>query len=128
MKYLKYLAVFATMLLAGSCAQPDDEFAHTDVQIKEIYISSDMTGVTVTVTGTIDQQTGEILFPIRKSVKDKVDKTRLKVRANVPYDVRITPSLSGLKDLTDPYAITVRNTQTGETKNYTLQAFDSPEM
>ena len=38
--------------------------------------------------------------------------------------MRITPSLSGIKNLEEEYAITVTATQTGRSKNYTLRAYN----
>lgn len=80
--------------------------------------------VPATVSGQIDQQTGKILFPISKSLQSYFDIRQVKVRANVGYDVRITPSLSGIKNLEEEYAITVTATQTGRSKNYTLRAYN----
>ena len=44
------------------------------------------------------------------------------VRANVAYDTYIYPSLSGLKDLSDPMEIKVRADDNGS-RTYTLWAF-----
>ena len=62
-------------------------------------------------------------FPIPRKLKSTFDITKLKVRATVGYDVKITPSLSGIKDLSDPYEISVEATQTGEVSTYILQAY-----
>lgn len=67
---------------------------------------------------------GQDLFPISKSLQSYFDIRQVKVRANVGYDVRITPSLSGIKNLEEEYAITVTATQTGRSKNYTLRAYN----
>lgn len=125
MKLLKHLTLaLLAALAAGSCAKPDDEFVHDDATISAIYISPAFSDVPATVSGEIDQQTGKILFPIRKSLQSYFDIRQVKVRANVGYDVRITPSLSGIKNLEEEYAITVTATQTGRTKNYTLRAYN----
>jgi hypothetical protein len=47
---------------------------------------------------------------------------KLMVRANVAYDTYIYPSLSGLKDLSDPMEIKVRAGDNGS-RTYTLWAF-----
>lgn len=111
-------------LVMGACAKPDEEFVHDDPTISAIYISPAFSDVPATVSGQIDQQTGKILFPISKSLQSYFDIRQVKVRANVGYDVRITPSLSGIKNLEEEYAITVTATQTGRSKNYTLRAYN----
>lgn len=111
-------------LVMGACAKPDEEFVHDDPTISAIYISPAFSDVPATVSGQIDQSTGKILFPISKSLQSYFDIRQVKVRANVGYDVRITPSLSGIKNLEEEYAITVTATQTGRSKNYTLRAYN----
>lgn len=129
MKLMKYLlSAAAIMILAGSCAKADPEYDHTDNTISAIYIAPAFASISATVSGKINQETGEILFPIGKRLASSFDLTKIKVRANVPYDVQITPSLSGIKDLSEPYTITVTATQTGVSKKYTLQAYYSSDL
>lgn len=125
MKLFRYLipACIAALVM-GACAKPDEEFVHDDPTISAIYISPAFSDVPATVSGQIDQQTGKILFPISKSLQSYFDIRQVKVRASVGYDVRITPSLSGIKNLEEEYAITVTATQTGRSKNYTLRAYN----
>lgn len=128
MKSLKYLATaFTVMLLAGSCAKADPEYVHSDPTISAIYISPALSSVPATVAGVINQETGKILFPIRKSLQSSFDIKKVKVRANVGYDVQITPSLSGIKDLEEEYTITV-TAQTGASKTYTLRAYNDVNL
>ena len=77
------------------------------------------------IAGVIDETTGEVYFPIPKKEREKYDITSLMVRAEVEYDTFITPSLTGLKDLSDrdnPFTITLTAGDKG-TRTYTLWAF-----
>lgn len=127
MKLRKYLAVLAaaafTFFAAGSCAEPDDEFLHTDSRILSIEVQP--AGGGAGIAGVIDETTGEIYFPISNRDREKYDITKLMVRAEVEYDTFITPSLTGLKDLSDrdnPFTITVTAGDKGS-RTYTLWAF-----
>ena len=120
MKLLKYLSVLAAAALAlfaaGACAEPDDEFLHTDNRILSIEIQPAGGGTGIA---------GEIFFPIPKASREKYDITRLMVRAEVEYDTFINPSLTGLKDLSDrdnPFTVTV-TAGNGKYRTYTLWAF-----
>ena len=118
-KYLAVLAVAAFASLATSCAEAEDEFIHTDSTINSIEIQpAEGAGI----AGIIDETTGEIFFPIPKKLREKYDVKKLMVRANVAYDTYIYPSLSGLKDLSDPMEIKVRAGDNGS-RTYTLWAF-----
>ena len=119
-KYLAVLAVAAFASLATSCAEAEDEFIHTDSTINSIEIQTAEGGAGI--AGIIDETTGEIFFPIPKKLREKYDVKKLMVRANVAYDTYIYPSLSGLKDLSDPMEIKVRAGDNGS-RTYTLWAF-----
>lgn len=118
-KYLAVLAVAAFASLATSCAEAEDEFIHTDSTINSIEIQPAEGGAGI--AGIIDETTGEIFFPIPKNFV-KIRREKLMVRANVAYDTYIYPSLSGLKDLSDPMEIKVRAGDNGS-RTYTLWAF-----
>lgn len=126
-KYSIFIMAFV-LLLAGACQKADSEFLHTDNTITSISISPVTSPITTSIQGDINQETGEIDFAIPKRVADYYDLTSLRVKANVGYDVEITPSLSGAKDLSGYYEITVTATMTGESKKYTLHARYSREM
>ena len=119
-KYLAVLAVAAFASLATSCAEAEDEFIHTDSTINSIEIQPAEGGASI--AGIIDETTGEIFFPIPKQLREKYDVKKLMVRANVAYDTYIYPSLSGLKDLSDPMEIKVRAGDHGS-RTYTLWSF-----
>lgn len=124
MKLRKYFALLAVAALASltvtSCAEAEDEFLHTDSTINSIEIQP--AGGGAGIAGVIDETTGEIFFPIPKQLREKYDVTNLMVRASVEYDTFIYPSLTGLKDLSDPYEIRVTAGDKG-TRTYTLWAF-----
>ncbi|BBL06077.1 MULTISPECIES: hypothetical protein [Alistipes] len=127
MKLRRYFAVLATAALtafaAGSCAEPEDEFLHTDSRLLSIEVQP--AGGGAGIAGVIDETTGEVYFPIPKKEREKYDITSLMVRAEVEYDTFITPSLTGLKDLSDrdnPFTITLTAGDKG-TRTYTLWAF-----
>lgn len=120
-------AVLCTLFVAG-CAKPGEEYIHSDNSIRSISITPATGTSSATITGVItavDEEKGlyQVEFPIPRKLKSTFDITKLKVRATVGYDVKITPSLSGIKDLSDPYKISVEATQTGAVRKYTLQAY-----
>ncbi len=131
MKLHKYLLLIAAALFVlgfSSCATPNADIIHTSSAISaiEIYAHNDMGQQTGNpVAGVIDEVTGEIYFPIPNADRDLYDLTSLMVRATLPYDAVVYPSLSGLKDLSDPdnrFTITV-TTADASTRTYTLWAF-----
>lgn len=121
-KAFGYFIVFAVLLTTVSCAKPDEEYLHTDNTISSIWITpaDDATRV---VYGDIDEDTGIILFSIPRASRPYFPTlTSLKIRAIIGYDAVITPSLSGIKDLTSDFPITVTATMIGEDRNYILRA------
>lgn len=130
MKNILRMLMPAALLLAfaASCAKPGEEFRHEDNSIRNISITPAAGTSSATITGVISTAAGKedtfnVDFPIPRKLKSTFDITKLKVRATVGYDVKITPSLSGIKDLSDPYEISVEATQTGEVSTYILQAY-----
>ena len=96
---------------------------HTDSRLLSIEVQP--AGGGAGIAGVIDETTGEVYFPIPKKEREKYDITSLMVRAEVEYDTFITPSLTGLKDLSDrdnPFTITLTAGDKG-TRTYTLWAF-----
>lgn len=123
MKTVKYIFAAMVMLAVAACAKPDEDFVHTDSAISGIEIQP--AGGGEAIAGIIDETTGEIFFPIPKAKRERFDVTSLTVRANVQYDAIVYPSLSGLKDLSDPdnrFEITVTAGDKGS-RTYTLWAF-----
>ena len=124
---LRLFAIVFCLPLVLNCAKPGEEYLHEDNSISSIFIvpasgtvSDTINGVIAPVPGKDDAYT--IDFPIPRKLKSSFDLTKLKVKATVGYDVKITPSLSGIKDLSEPYEISVEATQTGKVRKYTLQA------
>ncbi len=116
------ILVASTSLLA--CGEVGDEYLHADNTISAIQAQPfNASASAQPVQGTINDETGEILIAIPKTQMSYYDLTEIILRATVGYDAVITPSLSGIKDLSSPYSITVEATQTGEKKSYTIQAY-----
>lgn len=115
------LAVLAASMLA-SCAKPDAEFVHDDATISAIVIRPATGTSSLSVSGVIDNETGEIVFTVPKEKRREIDISYVKVRANVGYDAYVTPVLTGIKDLSSPMKITVTAKMTGTSKDYTLYA------
>ena len=124
-KIFAILTAAAVSMMTFSCQKADQEFLHDDATISSILLLPAMSTVSTTITGEINQETGEILFAIPKNLRSSIDITSVKVRATVNYDVVITPSLSGIKNLEEAYPIKVTATQTGKSKDYTLRAYYS---
>lgn len=124
MKTIKILfAAVLGMALVSSCAKADQNYVHTDSRIITIEIQPDGGGTPI--MGVIDETTNEIFFPIPRRFRDAYDVTKLMVRAELPYDAYITPSLSGDKDLSDGdnrFEIRVMAGD-GSWRKYTLWAF-----
>ena len=122
MKTLKYFVIAFVALSFWSCAKADDAFIHDSNQIAEITISG-IGDFVKPLKGTIDETTGKILFAVSK--KDRPyfpDLSKLMVAATVGLDAKITPSLTGVKDLTSAFKITVTS-GIGTTREYELQAY-----
>lgn len=124
-KIFAILCAAITAFAISGCQKADEEFLHADNTISSVLLLPAISSVSTTISGVINQETGEILFAIPKNLRSSIDITSVKVRATVSYDVVITPSLSGIKDLSEAYPITVTATQTGESRNYTLRAYYS---
>ncbi len=139
-KIFEYLTVAVVALMTLGCQKPDKEPLHDDNTIREIQMYSTSTpeeldGLPLPqpVSGIINQETGEIRFPIPSQYRPRTnsegkriiqfDPTRVKLRANVGYDVEITPSLFGIHDLSGNFEVEVLAKQTGEKKHYTLHAY-----
>lgn len=121
-KTVKYLAVLMAAA-AVSCAKPADEYLHTDCEIhaEDMWITPADDDVRRVYCEEPDED-GVILFSIPRTMSPYFPNLdSLKVRALVGYDEFISPSLSGIKDLTEDFPITVTATQTGESKDYILR-------
>lgn len=124
MKKILLISLILPLLICG-CSKVGIEHLHDNCEISSIDITNFGFPISHTVPGKINQETGEILFPIPKELKKQFDLTKLKVRANVAYDAIISPSLTGLKNLYEANNITVTARMTGKSKNYTIRAYYS---
>lgn len=133
-----YLILAAAALLLVSCVKADIDPAYdmdkypVNCSIVAAYCFPAESAKSVQVTGKIsDTPDGDgkysIEFVIPRNADAKYfDLTRLKIKANVDYDVYITPSLAGIHDLDDKTEeITVYTPLTGEKKIYVISAYKS---
>lgn len=110
------------IVLFSSCAKADSEFSHTDNTISAILLMPAKSTISTTILGTIDNEAGTIQFVVPKKLRSSINLSEVKLRATVGYDVVITPSLSGIKDLTEELEIIVTATQTKQSKQYKISA------
>lgn len=127
MRHLLILLASLGLLLQG-CQKPDPEFVHDDPTVTAFYISPVNAVIATTIQGVIDESTGKVTFPIPKKLASYYDPAKLKVRANIGFDIEISPSLMGIHDLSKEQTFTSRATQTGTSKVYTLFAYYSRDM
>lgn len=109
----------------SGCQKVGIEHLHDNCEISSIAITNFGFPILQILEGKINQETGEILFPIPKVLKSQFNLKQLNVKANIGYDAKIEPPLTGLKDLSEEFKITVTATMTGRTKEYTLIAYYS---
>lgn len=124
----KIITALALLVGLSGCAKPESEFLHSDNTISSIIMYPENGRTDRAVNGVIDQEKGEIMFPIPKVFRNDYDPSKVKVKATVGYDVKITPSLLGIKDLDNGgngLEIVVTATMTGESKTYVLKAYYS---
>ncbi len=133
MKKILYIAFCLLGLATLSCAKPDAEpYSHTECGLRSIYIKSTVPNNSTMIYGTIADETADpvvVEFKIIKPQWDLFDLEKMCVRATITYDEVIEPALGPLINLSDvennPYIITVRNTNTGESKRYSLVPYKS---
>lgn len=121
-KALSLIAILLGAVLVSGCVKPDPEYTHDHYTISAIYLQPAVSSQSISIQGTINKETGDILFTIPKEIRKSVDITQVKLRANINYDAFIEPPLTGIKDLSSPMEITVTARMTGNSKKYTLQA------
>lgn len=123
-KIIILFAAFSTLLFG--CQKIGIEHLHDNCEITSIDITNFEFPVLQRVTGQINQETGEILFPTPKALKSQFNINKLKITANIGYDAKIDPPLTGIKDLSgEGLKVTVTATMTGRTKEYILKAYYS---
>lgn len=126
----KYIAIIATAIAAvfvSGCAKaPEYDFIHDDCTIHAVYCTPLNCEVSTQVSAIIDHEAGtvEIAIPHDKYQK-YYDLSKLKIRANLGYDAKLTPSLSSqVWDLSEhDLEVTVTATMTGNSKKYVISAY-----
>jgi hypothetical protein len=115
--YISLLVIALCAVSFSSCEDHDPIVRKSDCTITSITARGSATGTEY--TGAIDDD--QIVFNIPSSESSTVDITKLYVTANLPIEAIISPSLTGLKDLSSPYNVTV-TAGDGTKKTYTLLA------
>lgn len=109
MKLKSYLymaaALFAAAATTASCGEPDEIVLHTDSTLTTIYIGN-IAQNDRGVQGVI-RENNDIIFTIPYSMREEIDRSNVLIWATVPVDARVTPSLYGRHDLSQPMVITV---------------------
>ncbi|MBP5572284.1 MAG: hypothetical protein J6X39_06410 [Bacteroidales bacterium] len=127
------ITLFAALLITG-CKKPVFTYVHNDVTITSITVTNlgapdvpDFPGkpLFASVTGQINQETGEILFPIPRADADKFDLKRMKAYASIRLDAKFDPPLTGIHDFSEDFPVRVYSLQTGDYKDYVLKVYFS---
>ena len=127
------ITLFAALLITG-CKKPVFTYVHNDVTITSITVTNlgapdvpDFPGkpLFASVTGQINQETGEILFPIPRADADKFDLKRIKAYASIRLDAKFDPPLTGIHDFSEDFPVRVYSLQTGDYKDYVLKVYFS---
>ncbi|MBO4466118.1 MAG: hypothetical protein J5748_05515 [Bacteroidales bacterium] len=132
-KTLFAISMIAAFMIQG-CKKPVYTYVHDNVTITSITVTNlgapdvpDFPGkpLYASVTGQINHETGEILFPILRKDADKFDLTRMKAYASIPLDAKFDPPLTGIHDFSEDFPVRVYSLQTGDYKDYVLKVYFS---
>ncbi|MBR6245924.1 MAG: lipoprotein [Bacteroidales bacterium] len=125
MKRIAFIFVALAVLTVSGCKKPVFTYIHDKVDITSITVTNLGEPVFASVSGQINQETGEILFPIPRVDADKFDINHMKAYASIPLDARIEPPLAGIHDFEKDYPIKVISMQTGNSREYVLKVYFS---
>ena len=131
----KLILISVALLLLAGCKKVEQPYVHDDVEITSMIMISVGMPSQSSMSATIDQDAGTILFAVPRVNRDKYDFTKVKLTATVPFDAIISPKLSDkIWDISgdengDPKVkITVTSAVTGKTKDYTVKAYVSSKL
>ena len=134
MKKIILTIIALSALAVSGCKKPVYTYIHDDVTITSITVTNlgapDVPyfpgkPLYASVTGQINDETGEILFPIPRKDADKFDITRMKAYASIPLDAKFDPPLTGIHDFSNDFPIRVYSLQTGDYRDYVLKVYFS---
>ena len=125
MKRIAFIFVALAVLTVSGCKKPVFTYIHDNVDITSITVTNLGEPVFASISGQINQETGEILFPIPRDDADKFDINHMKAYASIPLDARIEPPLAGIHDFEKDYPIKVISMQTGNSREYVLKVYFS---
>lgn len=120
--------------LVQGCKKPVYTYKHNNVTITSITVTNlgapdvpDFPGkpLYASVSGQINDETGEILFPIPRADADKFDIHRMKAYASISLDAKFDPPLTGIHDFSEDFPIRVYSLQTGDYRDYVLKVYFS---
>ena len=125
MKRIAFIFVALAVVPVSGCKKPVFTYEHDNVDITSITVTNLGEPVFASISGQINQETGEILFPIPRADADKFDINHMKAYASIPLDARIEPPLAGIHDFEKDYPIKVISMQTGNSREYVLKVYFS---
>src|SRR5690606_21732154 len=109
--------------LVYSCAKPEHILPNDKNTIADFYASLEGDGRNRIFNSTISNDTVYVnidyYYPINSD--NEVERTKMLLRASIPTDAKISPSLEGYTDLTNPVHVTV-TAGNGEQTNYVIVA------
>ncbi|MBC9929253.1 N-acyl-D-glucosamine 2-epimerase [Chitinophaga qingshengii] len=118
------LIQLCTILTFNACEKPDAIPSGAANQLSDIWISIPNKGAAETKYNGIFNETGDTIFfklpaEFPAGSGTKPDLTQLMIRANIPVNARVNPSLSGPQDLSKPLQLSV-TAGNGTTRNVVL--------
>ncbi len=123
------------MLCLASCAKPDVDPAYDmekypiNCSVIAAYCTPLQSVKATQISGEISTEPDSdgkysIVFKIPRTEAKYYDLTQLKVKVNLDYDVYVTPSLDGVKDLDDKtLEIKIYSPISGDEKVYVISAY-----
>lgn len=107
--FLNIIGIMSVIALMFACAKPDAVLPNDKANITDFYATYDGEGRTRTFNSRISNDTVyldvDYYYPINSDTE--VDLTKMLLKASIPVDSKISPSLTGFTDLTNPFHITV---------------------
>ncbi|MCI0920407.1 DUF5018 domain-containing protein [Sphingobacterium rhinopitheci] len=120
---INIIGIFGVGMLMYSCAKPDTVTPNDKTEIADFYATYEGDGRTRYFDSKISNDTVylnvDYYYPINSD--NEVDLKRMLLKASIPVDASISPSLDGFTDLSSPITVTV-TAGNGEQKNYVIVA------
>lgn len=123
--YKKYqiILMFLVVLFAFSCEKPEYRARYEGNEISDIFATYEGRARDRVFNGRVEGDTIfldiDYYFPIDSD--NEMDISKVLIRATVPFDSKVSPSLSDFWDLTTPKTLTVTS-GSGNVRNYIVKA------